>query len=117
MSTPGTRVEWLGELVEARVLAGVVVAIDETTHAAAEDAKQSHWWQARRAEEGLEGQIVAEPAKLNDRGEVVGRFGSSLRAAGFYGLFLERRMPFLRPAADRHFPRLVAIIRGRTRWM
>lgn len=109
------RMEWLGGVVAERVALAAAAAIDEATHAAAEDAKASHWWQARRGSEGLEGHIVAEPAKLH-LNMVEGRFGSSLRAGGFYGLFLERKTPFLRPAADRNFPKLPGLIRGRTKW-
>lgn len=109
------RIEWLGGILTARIEAAAMAAIDEATHAAADDAKDSHWWQARRGSDGLEGQIIAEPAKP-EPGRVVGRFGATLRRDGFYGLFLELREPFLRPAADRHFPTLPALIRGRTKW-
>lgn len=113
----GTHVTWLGDLVAERIAIAATAAIDEATKGAADDAAQTHWWQAQRGQAGLEGQIIAEPAKPGAPGEIVGRFGSSLRKDGFYGLFLERRMPFLRPAADRHFPRLPLLIRGRTKWM
>lgn len=102
---------WRGPQVAARVEAATKQAIDAITERAAEDAQANHWWQNRTGE--LESNIIAEPAERRADGRVVGRFGTSLRREGFYGLFLERRQPFLRPAADRNFPALPLEIRAR----
>lgn len=103
------RMTWLGPEIVARVTAVAVAAIDETTKAAADDAKAHHWWANRTGD--LQKNTFAEPAHF-DGANVTGRFGSSMRAQGFYGLFLERQTPWLRPAADRHFRKLRAKLRG-----
>lgn len=108
------RLTWHGKAVVARVLAASLEAIDDVTEQAAQDAQQNHWWRSRRGQAGLEGEIVVEPASLVD-GRPTGRFGTGLRRDGFYGLFLEQREPFLRPAADRAFPTLAKRIRKRLR--
>lgn len=109
-----SKVEWLGEIVQARIVAATMAAIDETTHAAAEDAKTNHWWSNRTG--SLEANTFNAPAVI-DGPRIVGKFGSSMRREGFYGLFLERRTPWLRPAADRHFHELPLKIRAGLRWM
>lgn len=106
-----TLLHWRGDEVAKRVRAAALAAVDETTEAAAEDARANHWWANRSG--SLEGNIVVEPAKADAGGRVAGRFGTSLRREAFYGLFLERKTPFLRPAADREFPQLAKRIRGR----
>lgn len=93
---------WRGDKIVAKVEQAAREAIDETTAAAADAAQGSHWWQSRSGQ--LEDEIVNEPAKVKD-GKITGRFGSTQRR-GFYGLFHERKQPFLRPAADREFPKL-----------
>lgn len=105
-----TLVDWRGPQVRARVLAATKAAIDECTESAARDAAGNHWWRNRSGD--LQGNIVSEPAKI-ENGRLVGRFGTSLRREGFYGLFLERKTPFLRPAADREFPALARRVRVR----
>lgn len=102
---------WNGDKVRRRVNLAAKDAIDETLEQAAKDAQGNHWWANRSG--SLEGNIVVEPATVDARGQVSGRFGTSLRRAGFYGLFLERKTPFLRPAADREFPHLGRRIRVR----
>lgn len=109
-----TRVEWLGNWVEAKVVAATKAAIDETTNAAAEDAKEHHWYANRTG--SLEKNTFAAPAVIEGP-RIVGKFGSSMRREGFYGLFLERRTPWLRPAADRHFHELPVRIRAGLKWM
>lgn len=106
-------VVWLGERIEARMAAAAKVAIDEVTKAAAEDAAANHWWANRSGD--LAANTFAAPAVIEGP-RVVGKFGSSMRREGFYGLFLERRTPWLRPAADRHFRKLPARIRAGLRW-
>lgn len=114
MALGGTHVKWLGDLIAAEAIEAAKIAIDEITHAAAEDAQQTHWWNNRTGD--LERNTFAEPAELTPEGTVRGRFGSSLRREGFYGLFLERKEPWLRPAADRHFKNLKRVLRGKTKW-
>lgn len=110
MSGRGGRVvRWNGPRIAARVASAAAAAIDETTALAARDAAATHWWRGRRGQ--LERHIVSEPAR-REGARITGRFGAS-RKGGFYGLFLERRTPFLRPAADRQFGQLVARIRAR----
>lgn len=102
-------VRWYGEQVSKAVKDATIAAIDELTAEAAEEAKESHWW--RNRSDHLEGEIKSEPAKLVD-GKPQGRFGTTMKR-GFYGLFLERQTPFLRPAADAVFPKLTERIRAR----
>jgi hypothetical protein len=101
--------DWRGEQILARVARASAEAIDQTTEEAAQDAAASHWWRSRSGQ--LEAEIISEPAEHHGD-VVVGRFGST-RGPGFYGLILEHRTPFLRPAADRNFPKLAARIRAR----
>jgi hypothetical protein len=105
------RLDWKGPQIKARVERATLQAIDDCTEAAAKDAQTSHWWRNRSGD--LQGNIIAETAKVMPNGHRRGRFGSSLRKGGFYGLFLERKRPFLRPAADREFPKLARTIRRR----
>lgn len=99
-----------GDELKRRVADATREAIDETTEDAAENARASHWWHARRGSSGLEGEIQNEPARLVSPTRTRGRVGTTARE-GFYGLFLERRTPFLRPGADIAFPRLAKRIR------
>lgn len=103
------RLNWKGPQVLASVQRATVAAVDETTKEAAQGASASHWWQSRSGL--LEANIESEPAERKGR-RVSGKFGTTQRQ-GFYGLFLERRTPFLRPAADRVFPHLAGLIRRR----
>jgi hypothetical protein len=105
------RLEWRGDAVVERVMRAAQAAIDDTTDEAAKDAEGSHWWGARTGT--LESQIVNEPARRFGL-RAVGKFGSTAKQ-GFYGLFLEHRQPFLRPAADRNFRDLARRIKERIR--
>lgn len=106
--------EWNGDALVERVRQAVIESIDETTQAAAADAEADHWWLARKGEDGLEGQIITEPASLH--GDTAsGRFGTTQRSTGFFGLFLEYKRPFIRPAADRNFPAVIDRIREKLR--
>jgi len=100
---------WTGDDVADKLTSASQQAVDEITAAAAEDAAASHWWTSRGGT--LEDEIISEPSKV-EGSRTTGKFGSTMRR-GFYGLFHERRTPFLRPAADRHFPRLAKRIRER----
>ncbi len=101
--------EWHGEAVKARILAASIVAVNETTQAAAEDATRAHWWDNRTDQ--LQQETINAPARPVPGG-VLGKFGTT-RRRGFYGLFLELKRPFLRPAADRVFPTLQERLRRR----
>jgi hypothetical protein len=103
------RLRWNGDRVLRNVQDAVAHAIDETTEDAARAASASRWWRSRTG--NLESQIEHEPAKRRGS-KIRGRFGTT-RSRGFYGLYLERRTPFLRPAADRVFPTLAGRIRRR----
>lgn len=95
------KVTWLGDRLIAKAVEVTKKAADETLQASVDDAKAHHWWANRTGD--LEANTISTPAHFE--GNVVkGKFGSSMRAEGFYGLFLERKTPWLRPAADRHFP-------------
>jgi hypothetical protein len=104
-----TRIRWNGAKVLAKVQDATAAAIDETTEDAARAAGASHWWRNRTGM--LDSRIVSEKAERR-AGRLVGKFGTT-QGLGFYGLFLERRNPFLRPAADAVFPSLAARIRGK----
>lgn len=106
----GSRLVWKGDEVLARVKRAIPEAIDETTQEAAEHAKSEHWWQSHGH---LVGEIVNEPAQRHGT-KVTGKFGSTQRR-GFYGLFLEYREPFLRPAADATFHKLAGKIKRKIR--
>lgn len=92
--------EWRGPAVLRAVEKAVARAIDDTTEDAARLAEAS----APRRTGQLQSEIVSERAVVK-AGRITGRFGATKRR-GFYGLFHERRRPFLRPAADVAFPRL-----------
>ncbi|MEQ8834275.1 MAG: hypothetical protein RIB67_07495 [Miltoncostaeaceae bacterium] len=105
-------VDWRGRELVARLTSAALAAATETVRAAAEDARSSHWWRSRSGR--LQSNITAEPARIvkGSPGVISARFGTTQRQ-GFYGLFLERRTPFMRPAADRHFPQFAAKVRAR----
>ncbi|SRR6266404_376461 len=115
MARSRAKLNWNGDKVIANVAEAARVSINETLRATDEDATTSHWWHNRTGY--LERKILVDRARFHgDR--VVGRVGATnsgqkgVRSA-FYGLFLEYRLPWLRPAADRQFPTLAARIRGR----
>jgi hypothetical protein len=107
--------DWNGDTIVQRVAEAARMAIDETLDEADADASSSHWWRNRTG--NLEVNIVTERARRFGY-HIRGRFGTTYSGvkghrSGFYGLFLEYRTPFLRPAADRAFPTLAAKIRRR----
>lgn len=106
-------VQWNGARVLERVAHATQQAIDDATREAADVAKTGHWWHPRTG--NLERQIVTEHAHRHGN-TITGRFGATYSGiegvrSGFYGLFLEYRTPWLRPAADLVFPTLAAKIR------
>jgi hypothetical protein len=115
--------EWNGDAIEARVDRAVRAGIDDTTQDIDDDATVSHWWENRdlkryKTPAGfLEREIVTTPSFV-DGDRIVGRVG--VRYSGepkvktaFYGLFLEYKQPWLRPAFDRQAHRLAMHIRDR----
>lgn len=111
---------WQGDEVIDKITQATKEAIDETTKAAAEEAKGSrldlpphsaagHPWYGVTAR--VENEVSSEPAKV-EGSQVVGRFGAT-KKRGDYGLMLERLNPYLRPVADREFPGLAKRIADR----
>jgi len=98
------RIDWRGREVADRVMEAAREAIDETTAAAAAAVV------APRDRGILADNIVTRPARRR-RHVITGGFGSAKRA--YWGLFQEYRRPFLRPAADSEFPKVVARLRSR----
>jgi len=105
----GRIVDWRGQQIVDRLLEAAREAIDEIM---GEDVQQAASAAPHRTGRLAE-EIVSEPAVI-DGGKVRGKFGSTQRR-GFYGLFLERQRPFLRPAADVLFPTLARRIKERLR--
>lgn len=103
----GRIVDWRAQQIVERLLEAAREAIDETTAAAAQQAAVAASHRTGRLAE----ETISEPAVV-EGGKARGKFGST-RRRGFYGLFLERRRPFLRPAADAVFPTLARRIKGR----
>lgn len=99
-----SRVSWRGKAIAASIEARAVHAINETTEEAAGLMQQNHWW-SRRSDNNLERQVVTEPAGYDQDGRISGKVGAT-KQKGFYGLFLEREQPWIRPAGDEAFPHL-----------
>jgi hypothetical protein len=104
------RLKWNGPEILRLQEAKTIAAIDATTEEAARLAVTGRWWEARSAE-GLVSEVKTQPAR-KVRSTISGRFGTTQRR-GFYGLFLEREQPFLRPAADEAFPNLYFRLAGK----
>lgn len=110
-----TRLDWDGERLLARVREATRQGINDTTAEAARVAQTGHWWNNRTG--NLERNVITERAHRFGK-RIVGRFGATYSGqkgvrSGFYGLFLEMKIPWLRPAADEVFPTLAANIRRR----
>lgn len=90
--------------------------VNATVDAARDDAAASHVWANRTGQ--LEEELVSEHSDSDTSPSA--SFGTT-RRRGFYGLFHEEgttkefATPFLRPAADRHFPTLKERIAERLR--
>lgn len=97
MPTEKTRItQWNGEEIIRKIERDTKESIDEVNDEAANIARSSHWWKNRTG--NLEARIITEPAsKIGNR--ILGAFGTG-QDKGFYGLILERKHAFLRPAAD-----------------
>lgn len=111
------RFEWNGDDLTQRLFDATVAAVDDTIDESALDASQAHEWHNRTGY--LERHVITEAAHVEgDR--IVGRFGATYSGqkgvrSGFYALFLEYKHPWLRPAADRHFPNITGRIARRFR--
>lgn len=102
------KLDWNGDRFRERVRIAAEAAVNETVDDAADDARTSHWWRNRTGQ--LESELVVE--HTHGAESPTAKFGTT-RRRGFYGLFLEYKTPFLRPAADRHFSTLAEKIRRR----
>lgn len=106
--------EWNGDKILERVTEAARKGVDDTTQATDDVATASHWWANRTG--NLERNIVTEPAVV-EGSRVVGKVGATTmrkgKRTGWYGLFLEYKLPWLRPAADETFPTLATRIRER----
>lgn len=128
--------KWLGDKVTAKMRQAQIAGVNATMAAASEHAKRNHSWNNRTAV--LEGSIgIAEPASTQGKG-VRGVWGSKdvryalihelggvirpVRAKALQfraddGSFVTVTQvtiparPYLRPAADEQYPKLVARIR------
>jgi hypothetical protein len=110
------RLTWNGDALIARVEEAAMAAIDDTTRATDDVATNAHWWRNRTGDYG-ERHIVTEQAVVEDD-RVRGRVGATYSGqkgvrSFFYALFLEYKLPWLRPAADITFPTLAERIRRR----
>ncbi|MEK7765272.1 MAG: HK97-gp10 family putative phage morphogenesis protein [bacterium] len=108
----GGLVQWNGEMIEKKIVDACIKGVDQTMSEAAAHAKNTHPWRNRTGV--LEGSI-RPVAQAQVRGaEIVGVWGS---ASVLYAAFLElgtskmRARPFLRPAADAVYPRLIGKIK------
>lgn len=101
---------WRGAEISLAVRERAKIAIDETTELTAQEIVKDRWWESHRAT-GLVSEVVTEPARI--RGPVVSGKVGTTRVRGFFGLFLERQRPFIRPAGDKVFPTLPLRLRGK----
>lgn len=93
---------WLGEEIQKRVEKAALKAVDRTTEAAAQHARDNHpgWKTVTGIAEGSIGTRPAKLLKRKVRGSVTGGDGDA-----FYLLILEvKKGSALRNAADLHFP-------------
>lgn len=111
---------WKGEEFLEKIAQATADGVNDTTTAAAEDAAGTtmnlpphvaagHPWYGvtSRVESAVSTQAATAAGT-----SVRGAFGATKRR-GDYALFLERLNPYLRPAADRNFPKLPENIRKR----
>jgi hypothetical protein len=120
------QINWRGTEVADKVIAASALAIDQTTAAAVNQAKQHH--QFANQSGTLEGSLQMRPAELQGGGELVGLWGSF---DVDYALWMELEPgdqvvidgetvtreesgghPFLRPAGDAEYPNLHPRIRA-----
>jgi hypothetical protein len=100
------RLYWLGDEVRARVERAAKRAVDRTTEAAAQHARDNHpgWRSVTGTAEGSIGTIPARLLKRVIRGSVTGGEGEA-----FYLLILEvKKGSALRTAGDVQFPSVQA---------
>lgn len=101
-----TVLRWRGAEVYERAKHATKQGINETLADCVNDAKDTHPWSNRTGT--LEGSLQMRPA-VDEGSRVVGTWGSfTVR----YAIYLElgtrhmHAMPYLRPAADRNYPKL-----------
>lgn len=100
----GGRLYWLGDEIQKRVVAASKRAVDATTEATAQHARDNHpgWRSVTGTAEGSIGTNPARELKGKIRGDVTGGEGDA-----FYLLILEvKNGSALRSAADAQFPTL-----------
>lgn len=105
-----TIVNYRGLQVLANVQRATKQAIDETTEAAVQHARDNHSWVSRTGT--LEASLRNEEAE-QEGDDIVGRWGSTVS----YAIFLElgtvhsEADPFIRPAGDAEHPKLARRIK------
>lgn len=130
-------VKWYGKQVSEKMRAAQIKGVNATMAACVTDAKRNHPWNNRTGV--LEGSIdIAEPAGVDGTGGVKGVWGSKdvryalihelggvIRPVRAQALFFQAddgsfvvaksveipERPYLRPAADKHYPKLSTRIR------
>jgi len=104
-----SRLEWFGDRVKARVREAERLAIDETTAACIDPAKNRVHVKTRI----LQGSIQFRDAE-EEEGRVVGRWGSFDVNYAFWQEVLPepRGRAYLRPAADEEYPKLARRIQA-----
>lgn len=100
---------WRGDDILEKVRSRVKAAIDDTTAETAIDAKRSHPFVNRTGR--LEASLRSEPAK-DLGGKITGRVGSWDVGYAIYVELGPHARPYLRPSAERTFPRLKDRIGG-----
>lgn len=106
------RLTWNGPRIVAAQIEKAKLAIDQTTAACVQHAKDHHPWRNRTGT--LEGSLQMRPAERRGM-RIVGQWGSfQVRYAIFLELGTSRMpaYPYLRPAADAEYPRLKLRLRS-----
>ena len=113
--------KWNGEQLKQLLSQAQSEAINEIMSRSVVHAKNNHAWQNRTGI--LEGSIGFIDYAVSSAKRIVGRWGSkdvvyaAIHEFGGYagrGVFIPAR-PYLRPAADIHYPQLASVIKKRYR--
>lgn len=105
--------KWYGEAIKAKLRAAQIEGVNATMARCVVHAKNNHEWQNRTGV--LEGSIGIADYAHEQGTAVVGRWGSQDVDYAIYqelGTQLTRARPYLRPAADVHYPGLAAAIKA-----